>query len=376
VHAATGRDHANPRRCLQAGGVAAAETAPTARSTERGRRRRPASDCDERGFLRGVWARGRLNACVAEQRSLGVRADAYDWYVTFVLDLTTRQQTVRLRVPEHESCIVKAPDWLEERRLWHFYRRPSRARASVFVDEVLALCTDPHLERAEIAAMSAPERVRMRYAVASVCGMNREWRAMHGSHLTPDERLFAVMFWRWRKQQDLHARLRRRRLELEQERRLGIDTTALQMPADAALARVSPAVNFSKFYAAPLADAVSSVQRWVSGPLSISNQLELVSSTAQLGKNLAAIKATADARVSAVPSVELGLRPFALDFALPRYSGLIVTRDLLRENVTRRPPARWWRSQSPRWRPSKPRGGGSGCSRLSPASVSMFATPC
>lgn len=135
-----------------------------------------------------------------------------------VLDLTTREELIRLRSAGFESCAVAAPDWLDERSLCRFYRHPTRADAHAFVDELIGLCSTPSLRAEQLAALSPVDRARLRRAIVSVCGHESQWRALWGSHLTPDERLFAVMFWRWRDQERLFGRLRARRAELDEQR--------------------------------------------------------------------------------------------------------------------------------------------------------------
>ena len=64
--------------------------------------------------------------------------DAYDWYVTIVLDLDRHEQSVRLRADGFESCVVSAPGFPSGLRLARHYRRPWPTRAGGFVDELLA----------------------------------------------------------------------------------------------------------------------------------------------------------------------------------------------------------------------------------------------
>ncbi len=51
-----------------------------------------------------------------------------------------------------------------------------------------------------------------------------DWRALYGSHLSADERLFAVMVWRRCQHERLLARLRARHRELVAERERAVDT--------------------------------------------------------------------------------------------------------------------------------------------------------
>jgi hypothetical protein len=115
-----------------------------------------------------------------------------------VLDLTEREESVSLRSQGFESCTVRPPSPLAERlSLRRSYRYPSRANPSVFVDELLALCVEPRQSPGAVRALEPGERALLRRAVVAVTDEERTWQALYGSHLTLDERLFAVMYWRW-----------------------------------------------------------------------------------------------------------------------------------------------------------------------------------
>jgi hypothetical protein len=97
---------------------------------------------------------------------------------------------------------------------WHF-RHPARVSASTLVTEVIAASLVPPRRAHDVARLPEHERARLRVAVIAACGREREWRRLHGSHLTADERLMAVLVWRWRGHERLLARLRERGLELD-----------------------------------------------------------------------------------------------------------------------------------------------------------------
>ena len=143
------------------------------------------------------------------------------------------ERTVRLRSSGFESSVVRSPMWGEDDSLAWFFQHPARVNPSAFVTALLAACLVPARRPAEVAALPEPDRARLRRAVIAVCGREREWRGLHGSHLSGDERLMAVMVWRWSEHELALARLRERQRELfEAAQALGGKPV---VPADTAL---------------------------------------------------------------------------------------------------------------------------------------------
>jgi hypothetical protein len=125
------------------------------------------------------------------------------------------ERTVRLRTSGFESCTVRAPSWDVHESLDWYFRHPARVSASTFVTEVITASLVPARPAHDVARLAERERARLRVAVIAACGREREWRRLRGSHLAPDERLMAVLVWRWRESERLIARLRERRRELD-----------------------------------------------------------------------------------------------------------------------------------------------------------------
>lgn len=124
------------------------------------------------------------------------------------------EQAVRLRSAGFESCVARCPTRTRGGALEWFFVHPAHANVSAFVSELLAACLVPARRPREVAALPESDRARLRLAVVAVCGREREWRKLHGSHLTADERLMAVIVWRWREHERRFARMRERRREL------------------------------------------------------------------------------------------------------------------------------------------------------------------
>jgi hypothetical protein len=125
------------------------------------------------------------------------------------------ERTVHLRTSGFESCTVRAPSWDVHGSLDWYFRHPARVSASTFVTEVIAASLVPARRAHDVARLAQRERARLRVAVIAACGREREWRRLRGSHLAADERLMAVLVWRWREHERLLARLRERRRELD-----------------------------------------------------------------------------------------------------------------------------------------------------------------
>jgi hypothetical protein len=119
--------------------------------------------------------------------------------VTIVIDLDRHEQPVRLRADGFESCVIAVPGFPSELRLARHYRRPWRTSVHAFVDELLTASLGPARSLTEVRALPDADRASLRRAVVAAAGCEREWRSLHGCHLTADERLFAVMYWSWRR---------------------------------------------------------------------------------------------------------------------------------------------------------------------------------
>jgi hypothetical protein len=124
------------------------------------------------------------------------------------------ERTVRLRSSGFESSVVRSPTWSEDDSLAWFFQHPARVNPSAFATALLAACLVPARRPSEVAAVPESDRARLRRAVIAVCGRKREWRGLHGSHLSGDERLMAVMVWRWSEHELALTRLRESQREL------------------------------------------------------------------------------------------------------------------------------------------------------------------
>ena len=192
--------------------------------------------------------------------------------------------------------------WGEDDSLAWFFQHPARVNPSAFVTALLAACLVPARRLAEVAALPEPDRARLRRAVIAVCGREREWRALHGSHLSGDERLMAVMVWRWSEHELALARLRERQRELF-EAAQAIEGKPV-VPADTGLGVVSvvqqamrsmavydrllnPLPNYSKLFQ-PLFPDYSKSLRLFDGPLgAVRPDAELLEDVARFPVRLA-----------------------------------------------------------------------------------------
>jgi hypothetical protein len=139
-------------------------------------------------------------------------------------------EDVNLRTPGFESRELRYPSWSAELDLRRFYAHPARANASAFVDELLAACLVPRAHPREVAALPETDRARLRRALVAVCSFDVDWRRLHGSHLTPDERLFTLMLWRHRRGEAVRARVAERLREVFAIATVGAPDSAALVP--------------------------------------------------------------------------------------------------------------------------------------------------
>jgi hypothetical protein len=133
--------------------------------------------------------------------------------MVLVLDLNDFGPPVELRVRGLGDCTVTAPEIEDEAALRFYYGRSLRADARAFVDALLAVSVSPRRAAVEFSVLPEADRARLRHAVAVAAGRGKEWRRLHGSHLTGDERLLCIMYWRWQPSRDFRLRLRERHAE-------------------------------------------------------------------------------------------------------------------------------------------------------------------
>lgn len=94
-------------------------------------------------------------------------------------------------------------------------RRPGWTHATQGVDGFLAACTEPRSSLTEIRELSERDRRRVMLAVVRSRGCESDWRRLHGTSLTADERFFSVMHWaRQREATRAQQRLRELRQQL------------------------------------------------------------------------------------------------------------------------------------------------------------------
>jgi len=192
--------------------------------------------------------------------------------MSLVIKLDRHEQPVRLRVPGFESCIVTAPGWLSDMRLAQQYRRPWRVDISGFVDGLLAACLHPACSPAQVRALPVAARASLRRALVVACDCERDWLALYGSHLYPDERLFALMYWRWQRQDKVFKRQRAERQAQMAKLRVGVGAdiyaklglttkvTAVPSALGLALQNVSPKVDFAQMLPPTTVSAVQALE--------------------------------------------------------------------------------------------------------------------
>lgn len=113
-----------------------------------------------------------------------------------VIELSGRIHSVEVR--GLGQCTVRGPSLALDMELADDYKRPFSVDYGAFCDRLLAGClVEPALRPSGIARLPEHARARLRTVVAEQSGTTRDVRALRGSHLSGDERLFAAMFWRY-----------------------------------------------------------------------------------------------------------------------------------------------------------------------------------
>jgi hypothetical protein len=114
--------------------------------------------------------------------------------------IETLRLPVSLTAPGFESLEIERPSGTVEVHLRSALAHPARTSARWFVSTLLAGCLTPRQSVRAIEAVGERDRAVLRRALVEVCEEQAPWRALYGSHLSGDERLFAVMLWRWRRE--------------------------------------------------------------------------------------------------------------------------------------------------------------------------------
>jgi hypothetical protein len=102
--------------------------------------------------------------------------------------------TTEVRLSTGAVLEVRAPSLVVQRSVGWRAQRPLHANYRAYTNELLAGCIGPAPKTAiDIDALSKLNRRRLMLAVVRLRDAERDWRTLHGSHLSLDERFFAVM---------------------------------------------------------------------------------------------------------------------------------------------------------------------------------------
>lgn len=115
--------------------------------------------------------------------------------IEVLTDVPTVAISVRGRVLE-----VRAPTHGVDRVIEWRARRPGWCRATDAVDQFLAACLEPRALATEMRELSESDRRRLMLAVVRLRDCEADWRRLHGTTLTLDERFFSVMIWAQRRE--------------------------------------------------------------------------------------------------------------------------------------------------------------------------------
>jgi hypothetical protein len=232
---------------------------------------------------------------------------------------------VGLRADGFESCIVSAPGFHSELELARHYRRPWRTRVGAYVDELLAESLQPEASPAQVRELPEADRAILRRALVASADCEREWRSLYGSHLTGDERLFAVMYWHWRGRQRTRQQLRAeheaylatlRETESQIYSRLGLgDAVSVPAAAEIALGEMASKFTLGELVSPNAFGAVKALEAYTASSRAITKMFENplsglmanISHASSMASSIANIRALTDSiTVSRAISAALG----------------------------------------------------------------------
>jgi hypothetical protein len=136
--------------------------------------------------------------------------------------------------------------------------RPFGLNYRAFANRVLGASLEPAQSAVVVDALPEAERRRLMHRAADLKGQDRAWKALHGSHLSWDERFFAVMSHALRRERKDRAALRREAARLTETFKL---PWTLQ-----ALTGLSPFTSFGPTRDLQAATGVSKLMRDAIGP--------------------------------------------------------------------------------------------------------------
>lgn len=113
-----------------------------------------------------------------------------------VIDLGGTSESIEVR--GLGACTVRCASMALELELAREYTRPLHTDYRAFSCRLLAgRLVEPQMSPSDIDGLPEHTRARLRTVVAEQCEAITDLRRLRGSHLGPDERLFAAMLWRY-----------------------------------------------------------------------------------------------------------------------------------------------------------------------------------
>jgi hypothetical protein len=115
--------------------------------------------------------------------------------------------TMRLAVRELGACTVAPLPFGTE--LWSVeeFEQPWRTNYWRFASVLIAGALEEDVTPEQVERLSDHSRARLRRALVTVCELEGDYRRLRGSHLSLDERLYAVFLWRFERFREKTGRL-------------------------------------------------------------------------------------------------------------------------------------------------------------------------
>lgn len=115
--------------------------------------------------------------------------------MTKTLTITIETEGSEVELTDGRTVTVRRPPVRALRGASWAARRPGWGNAHGSAGRLIGLSVEPRMTTAEVSALAARDRQRLMLEVVRMGNAERDWQALYGSSLNPDERFCATMHW-------------------------------------------------------------------------------------------------------------------------------------------------------------------------------------
>ena len=164
-------------------------------------------------------------------------------------------RTVTMRRPPIRA--LGEPSWAA--------RRPGWGNARGSVDRLIGASLEPRMTAAEVSALAPRDRQRLMLEAVRIRGGERDWRALYGSSLSPDERFCATMRWAQRRDfEEMRSRLREARVKISSDSKAELAAIGKSLTGLGSSPTFAERMGLAGRYEMP---ATRMAERWAGGSL-------------------------------------------------------------------------------------------------------------